>query len=71
MNCSNNLYSTQKYIPAVSMYDQDLLISSLQNQPIPSNKFYYRLKQTVPSFDYCGSESVQTCSSKNFYNKLK
>ena len=64
MNCSNNLYSTQKYIPAVSIYNQDLLNSNLQNQPIPYNKFYYKLKQTVPTFDYCGTQSVKTCSSK-------
>lgn len=49
------IYATVKFIPAVSIYNQTHLQNNLQNQLKPVNKFYCKLKQTVPSFDFCAS----------------
>ena len=62
------IYSSLKFIPAVSIYNQSLLQDNLQNQPKPTNKFYFLLNQTAQTFDYCGKYGVQTCSN-NFFKK--
>ena len=65
---NSTIYSTLNFIPAVSIYNQNLLKDKFKNQPTPSNKFYFKLNQTVPFFDYCEKYGVQKCTN-NFYKK--